>query len=243
MLKLFQWKPDKETGVALAAGLVVIFLSALMLPFNVDSWIRITIHDIGMICLTGILFPLLYIQKSGCSFADFGMTLRRWYVFVPINLILGVLLLYIFIYWVPPVGFNFDTKSFMTMTLILCTGVFEVIFFYGFLRTLFERAFGVIPAIFLTAVFYSLHHIGFQPEFLQLFFVGIMYAVVYRIGSSVLLIYPFFWGVGASYNVLIQSTKVSTIMYPEVRLIYLAVFLVLIFVWTWISSRRMRNKN
>jgi len=242
-VKLFRWEPSKQIITPLMAGLVVILLSAAMLPFNENSWLRIAIHDIGMICLAGILFPLFYIQRSGRSFADFGLTLRRWYVFVPINLILGVFLLYIFIYWVPPAGFRFDTKTLMTMIVILCTGVFEVIFFYGFLRTLFERAFGVIPAILLAAVFYSFHHIGFQPEFLQLFFVGVMYAAVYRTGNSVLLIFPFFWGVGALYNVLIQSQKVSSIMYPGIRSLYLSVFVLLILAYVWKKLKPAKFKE
>lgn len=241
-MQLFKWQPEKEALVAFTAGVAVIFLSVLMLPFGVESWIRIAIHDIGMICLAGILFPLYYIQRSGRSFVDFGLTLRRWYVFLPINFILGVFLLYIFIYWVPPSGFRFDTETLMTMIVILCTGVFEVVFFYGFLRTLFERAFGVIPAVLLTALFYSFHHIGFQPEFLLLFFVGVMYAVVYRSGSSVLLIYPFFWGVGALYNVLVQSRAVSSIMYPGIRALYLAILIPLILTWVWTESRRKKQK-
>lgn len=230
-MRLFQWQPAKETLIAFMAGPVIIVLSLLMLPFSETSWIRIVIHDIGMVCLAGILFPLVCIQRSGLRFADFGLTLRRWYVFVPINLILGGFLLVIFIYWVPPAGFRFDSKTLMTMTVILWTGVFEVIFFYGFLRTLFERAFGLIPAILLAALFYSFHHVGFQPEFLQLFFVGIMYAAVYRTGSSALLIYPFYWGVGAIYNVLIQSREVSSIMYPEIRSLYLSVLIIIILAW------------
>lgn len=242
-MKLLKWQPAKETIVAFTTGLLIILLSALMIPFNANSWIRIVIHDIGMICLAGIMLPLSYMQKSGRCFAELGLTHRRWYVFLPINLILGVFLLYIFIYWVPPTGFSFDSKTLITMAVILCTGVFEVIFFYGFLRTLFERAFGVIPAILLAAVFYSFHHIGFQPEFLQLFFVGVMYAVIYRAGNSVLLIYPFFWGVGASYNVLIQSQKVSTIMYPGIRLMCLLVSFVLMFAWFWFKSRNSSGKS
>lgn len=238
-MQLFQWQPAKETLIAFMAGLVIIFLSVLMLPFNENSWMRIAIHDIGMVSLAGILFPLFYIQRSGRIFADFGLTLRRWYVFIPINLILGVFLLSIFIYWVPPAGFRFDTKTLTTMVVILCTGVFEVIFFYGFLRTLFERAFGVVPAILLAAGFYSFHHIGFQPEFLQLFFVGVMYAAVYRTANSMLLIYPFFWGIGALYNVLIQSQKVSSIMYPEIRSLYLSVFILLILSYVWKKIRSL----
>jgi len=100
----------------------------------------------------------------------------------------------------------------------------------------------VIPAILLAAVFYSFHHIGFQPEFLQLFFVGVMYAAVYRTGNSVLLIYPFFWGVGALYNVLIQSREVSSIMYPGIRSLYLSVLIVFMLARVWTESRRKKQK-
>lgn len=54
-----------------------------------------------------------------------------------------------------------------------------MIFIYGFLRDQFERAFGMIPAVILTAIFYSFHHDGFQPEFLKLFWVGIIYVSVF----------------------------------------------------------------
>ena len=57
-------------------------------------------------------------------------------------------------------------------------------FIYGYLRMSFEKAFGIIPAVLLTAAFYSLHHAGFQPEFVHLFFVGIMYcSVKHRLNS------------------------------------------------------------
>jgi hypothetical protein len=77
----------------------------------------------------------------------------------------------------------------------LCSQGGEVVFFYSFQRTLFERAFGIIPGIILAALFYSFHHLGFQPEFGKLFFVGLMYATTFRLGNSAFMIYPFFWGV------------------------------------------------
>ena len=238
MKKYFRWEPSKETLIPFVAGVVVILLSAAMVPFDVNSWIRIVIHDVGMVCLAGVLFPLYYMQSSGNNSAEFGLTLRKWYIFLPLSFALGILLLIIFIYWVPPAGFKVDLNTMMKMVVILDTGVFEVIFFYSFQRTIFERAFGIVPAIILAALFYSFHHLGFQPEFKELFMVGIMYAAVYRMGNSVLLIYPFFWGVGAAYNVLIQSKKVSAIMYPEIRSLYLSVFIFLLLLWTWLKSRK-----
>jgi hypothetical protein len=108
-----------------------------------------------------------------------------------------------------------------------------LIFFYGFLRTLFEKAFGIVPGIILAALFYSFHHIGFQPEYGKLIFVGLLYAVVYRLGNNALLLYPFFLGVGGAYDVLIQSEAVSPIQYPEIRTVYLLILILAAVLLTW----------
>ena len=80
-----------------------------------------------------------------------------------------------------------------------------MVFIYGFLRYELERAFGILPAILITAVFYSLHHAGFQPEFTKLFFVGVMYVTVFCFTHNIFSIFPFFWGVGAVWDVLVNS--------------------------------------
>ena len=98
------------------------------------------------------------------------------------------------------------------MMLALC---FELVFFYAFQRTLFARAFGLVPGILLTALFYALHHIGFQPEYGKLVIVGLIYATTYSLGNSALLIFPLFLGVGGVYDVLFQSQVVSPILYPR----------------------------
>jgi len=119
--------------------------------------------------------------------------------------------------------------------LALC---FELVFFYAFQRTLFTRAFGFVPGVLLTALFYAFHHVGFQPEYGKLIFVGLIYATVYGLGNSALLIFPFFLGVGGLYDVIIQSQVVSRIEHPEVRVGYLSLlFLVTIIIWLWIGQK------
>lgn len=229
---LFQWQPARETLAAAVAGLVVVSLSAAMIPLREMHLFGIIIRDIAMIFLAGILFPLMYINRSGADYTGFGLSLRRWYVFLPLNLVLGALLLLMFLSEVPPPpGFNVDSRILLVTAYVMLAGVFEVIFFYAFLRTLFERAFGIIPGIILTSIIYSLHHAGFQPEFGKLVFVGIMYATVYRAGNSALLIYPFFWGIGASYDVLIQSQEVSQLFYPGIRSLCLLVLISAALLW------------
>ena len=95
-------------------------------------------------------------------------------------------------------------EAIIPIVYILVSGIFEMTFIYGFLRKIFDKSFGIIPGILLTAVFYSFHHAGFQPEFGKLIFVGIMYAGIYRITNNLLIVFPFFWGIGAIWDVLVN---------------------------------------
>jgi membrane protease YdiL (CAAX protease family) len=236
--KLFRWQPSQETLVAVVAGIVMTGLSIAMGATKSIPWISISIRDIGQIFL-GILFPLIYIRQHGNDFASFGFSLKKWYVFLPINLVLAILLLLLFLSDVPPPDdFRLDTPVLWVSAFVMLAVIFELVFFYGFLRTLLERAFGILPGVVLSAVFYSLHHAGFQPEFGKLFVVGLIFAVIYRIGNSVLLLYPFFAGVGATYDVLIQSNVVTPVLYPDIRTLYLTVLILGIVILTWKKARR-----
>jgi membrane protease YdiL (CAAX protease family) len=236
--QLFRWKPSRETLIAFAAGTGMIGLSIVIGAVHSSPWISIAIRDLGQISL-GIVLPLVYIRARRDDFAEFGFSWKRWYVFLPINLILGILLLLMFLSEAPPPSdFRLDASILWQSAFILLAVIFELVFFYGFLRTLFERAFGIVPAIILCAAFYSLHHAGFQPEFGKLFMVGLIFAAVYRSGNSVLLLYPFLAGVGAIYDVLIQSQVVGTIQYPEIRTVYLTALLLGTAIWVYFHGRR-----
>jgi membrane protease YdiL (CAAX protease family) len=232
--KLFQWQLSRETLVAVIAGFVVIGLSAAMLPTRHCPWLGILIRDLGQIFLVGILFPLAYIQRTGNRFAEFGFGFKRWYIFLPINLVLGALLLLMFVSASrPPPDLRLTAPVVWKGAFVIVAVFFELVFFYGFLRTLFERAFGIVPGIIIAALFYSFHHMGFQPEYGKLIFVGLLYATVYRLGNSALLLYPFFLGVGGTYDVLVQSEVVSPIPYPEIRTVYLFILILAAVIWTW----------
>lgn len=139
----------------------------------------------------------------------------------------------------------FSTDSFYAITYIFAAGIFEMIFIYGFLRYEFERAFGMLPSVFLTAAFYSLHHAGFQPEFTKLFFVGIMYVGIFDITRNLFSIFPFFWGVGAVWDVLINSEAGGQLKNRESFIIAILMFLAMIGMSIFIYQKeksRVRQK-
>jgi membrane protease YdiL (CAAX protease family) len=223
---LFRWQPGRDTLVAFAAGVIAVALSLAMLPLDPRGWANIAVRDLGQVYLVGFLFPLLHIKRIGGNFADFGFSLRRWPLFLAINIALAIGLFFLMRRGTaPPADFRWTVDLVWKAAYVLVAVTFECLFFYGFLRTLFERAFGAVAGIVLAAAFYSFHHAGFQPEFAKLFFVGVLYATVFRLGNSALLIWPFFIGVGGVYDVLLSSKVVAPIEHPEIRTIALAVLM------------------
>lgn len=81
---LFRWQPGRDTVVAFAAGVIVLLLSAALIPTRETTWLNIFIHDELMIAAVGLLFPLWYIRRTGNDFAGFGLTWRRWAIYLPI---------------------------------------------------------------------------------------------------------------------------------------------------------------
>ena len=209
----FRWQPTKDTAIAFILGFIVIAISLALLPFSesgnatVERIGFLVLRDIVMVFCLGFAFPLYYIliAKKG-SLSEFGVTRRKWLISLVVGIVLAILLFFQFMSEAENVGQSvlLNPKAIGPIFYIMIAGIFEVIFFYAFLRQRFENAFGIIPSVLLTALFYSFHHAGFQPEFMKLFFVGIMYASVFRITKNILIIYPFFWGVGACWDVLVS---------------------------------------
>lgn len=232
---LFKWEPQKITITGLLLGLIMVALSVALIYLPEGILTLIIIRDLLMILLCGIGIPLFIINKEK-DLHGYGLHLKKWYLFLPVNLLLGFLLLLVFLKESPlPASFSFTGDLVWKIVFLMLAGIFEMITFYSFIRTAIERSLGIIPAILIAAIFYSLHHAGFQPEFGKLLFVGILYATVFRIGNSALLIYPFFWGVGGCYDVLVQSQEASEIVYPELRSVILLIGIGLVLIYLKLS--------
>lgn len=242
MRKLFRFNVTKDTGIAAVAGIVMIALSFLMLPFGGDSVrdtvVSFVLRDVLMIFGLGVVFVSLYVEKKGAGvLAELGFTKRKWILSLILNIVLGAGLLFVFLKDEMPENV-ISLKNLYGATYILVAGIFEMVFIYGFLRMSFEKAFGIIPSILLTSAFYSLHHAGFQPEFLHLFLVGLMYCSVFYITKNMLIIFPFFWGVGALWDVLVSSEAGDEIRNPVSFVIAL---IILIASAAWVLIRKWRN--
>ena len=242
MKNLFRFNFTKDTAVAFAAGAVMVALSLLMLPYCGDSLfdkiMSFVLRDLLMIFGLGVVFVSLYVKKQEEGARAIGFTGRKTALSLALDFIFAAGLLAMFLSEERPQGI-LDVKNLYAAAYILVAGIFEMTFIYGYLRACFERAFGIIPAIILTAAFYSFHHAGFQPEFLHLFFVGLMYASVYYVTQNLLIIFPFFWGVGALWDVIVSSKAGEEIKNFESFAIALLI-LALSAIWLF-AARRKRD--
>ena len=85
------------------------------------------------------------------------------------------------------------------IALALTIGLLEAIFWRGWVLLRLEDCFGIIPAIVLGSILYSLYHIGYgmpASEMVFLFFIGVMYAVAFRITKSIFILWPIFQPMG-----------------------------------------------
>ena len=240
MNRIVRFNFTKDTAVAFGAGAVMIFLSLLMLLFGGDSLIdkamSFILRDLLMIFGLGIVFVSLYVWKKAGSIKALGFTGRKKILSLLLDFIFAAGLLAMFLKDEKPSDI-LKIKNLYAASYILVAGIFEMTFIYGYLRASFERAFGIIPSILLTAAFYSFHHAGFQPEFLHLFFVGLMYCSVYYITQNLLIVFPFFWAVGALWDVIVSSEAGDEIKNLESFIIAL-VILALSATWIFLARRK-----
>lgn len=214
-MDLFHFAPTSTTLVAFIAGFVCVGLSALLIPIRHKPYEKVgyfIIRDFLQVFGLGFVLPIWFVMfYRHQSLGSIGLTLSYWTSAVVVDVVMAIALTLIFLKDNKHKRLHFRTGDILY---IMVTGIFEVVFFYSFLRYYFELAFGVIPAILLASTFYSLHHIGFEAqmrgspwfaELSKLSIVGVVYAAVCRISGNVLSIYPLFWGVGAYFDVLIQK--------------------------------------
>ena len=245
MKNLFRWEYTVDTTIALIAGSVMIALSLLMIPFSggsrIDTFMSFFLRDVLMIFGLGVVFVSKYTDKKGRQIlADMGFTKRKIVLSLILDVVFAVGLAAMFMKDGMPGNIS-DITNLYASLYILTAGVFEMTFIYGFLRMSFEKAFGIIPSILLTSAFYSVHHAGFQPEFLHLFLVGLMYCSVFYITKNMLIVFPFFWGVGALWDVIISSDAGEGIKNIESFIFAGVIWILIIF---WFAIRRIRrNKN
>jgi len=187
-----QRRTDRRDLVAVAV-LYLTVVGLLLLAFRVFTtsnmlWFFLSFAT-GLVL--GVGGPVVYqVFIRGGSLADLGIGAHRWRSTVVLALILAGVQFSITMWgydlprpvdWIP------------LLTMALTVGVFEAVFFRGFIQGRLEASFGSVPAVLCAAGLYGLYHIGYGMGAEQIFFLfalGIIYAVAYRLTENVLVLWP-----------------------------------------------------
>ena len=151
--------------------------------------------------------------------SELGITTRRWLPSLLIGAGFAAFSLFRLrqmaagIDWLPHVLFN---------AVIL----WEPFFVHAWLQLRYDRAFGIVPGVLLAALSFAAYHIGTYPPagLIILLVWGLFYAVVFRLTSNLLTLWPLLWCVGSSIGTLMggmQFTWSQVAIWSVVMLIQL----------------------
>ena len=128
---------------------------------------------------------------------------------------------------------------FPLLWMALAIGFFEAVFWRGWVQLRLEEAFGIIPSILLASALYSAYHIGYGmpvSEMTFLFFIGLMFAVTFRITKSILILWPFFQP-GGQLITLVQDK----LTLPFLAFLGFVDVLVLMFFLIWFANKQFKK--
>jgi len=217
---VFRWQPEKGTRVAVGTGLLAFVLSAVLLLLEPGSLAGHLVLYVGTWVVCGAVIPWGYtLLVEGDSISSLGLRREKWKQSLLIGLGLAAFFSPVFVFQTDWSGVNWNDVGRSAVVLIGGGGLFELFLFYGFIHLRLEKAFGPLPAIVLTAVVYVLWHTGTQLTLeagpwlgaLKLLGVGIMYQGVFSLTYNLLVIWPFFMGMGVMIDFLVNIGDLGTI--------------------------------
>lgn len=193
----FRWHPEHDLSAVLVSWILVV--GALYTATNFVG--REVWGGMGYFLLYGVLgagifgigIPVYWtVVVRKMSLADLGIS-TRW---LWISLALQIAFALIQYAGTLAKGTLPALEEFLPLlALALAIGFFEAV--WVLLRL--EESFGMIPAILLGSLLYALYHIGYGMEMSEmtfLFFIGVMYAVAFRLTKNIFILYPIFQPMG-----------------------------------------------
>lgn len=121
------------------------------------------------------------------------------------------------------------------IALALAIGFFEALFWRGWVQLRLEEAFGLIPALILGSVLYALYHIGYGmsvSEMIFLFFIGLMFAIGFRLTKNIFILWPLFQPMGQLITLMNENLPL-----PPIAALGFFEVLILMFVMVWFAGR------
>lgn len=238
---LYHWKPGKDLViVALSWVLVVGSLYTATVVVGSDVWggmAYFVLYAVVGATLFGVGLPLYWmvvvrrrpLSELGLSTRWLGLSLVLQLVFSALQFA-GTLAKA----QLPP----FE-ELLPLIALALSIGFFEAVFWRGWVLLRLEEAFGTLPAILVGSALYAAYHIGYgmpSSEMIFLFFIGIMFAVAFRLTKNIFILWPVFQPMGQLVTLIRDKLTL-----PLAASIGFFEVLIVMLVLVWLAGRYQKK--
>lgn len=186
------------------AVLYVVVVALFVLAFRVFT----TGNVLGLfLCfaagmLVGVVGPMVYtVWMRGRSLSTLGLGRTHWRSAIGLGVLLGVLQ-----FTVTFVGRTLpaDPEDWVPLLVMsLTVGMFESVFFRGFVQDRLRASFGQGAGVAGGAALYGVYHVGYgmaAGEMVFLTGLGVLYAVAYALVRNVLVLWPLLTPMGSFFS-------------------------------------------
>jgi membrane protease YdiL (CAAX protease family) len=239
----FRWKPDRDLAAVAVSWLLVVgtlyTANVIVGPDAGGGLPYFLLYAVLGATLFGVGVPLFWmVVVCRRPLADLGITTHRLGLSIVLQLIFATLL---YLGTLAKVSLPPGEQLVPLVALTLTIGLFEAIFWRGWVLLRLEESFGVIPAILLGSLLYAAYHIGYAmpvDEMVLLFFIGVMFAAAFRLTKSIFILWPLFQPMGQLVTLIkdeLTLPLISTLGFVEV--------LIAMGVLIWLAGRYRRRHH
>jgi len=238
-----RWKPGKDlAAIAVSWCLVVGALYSATFIVGQEIWggfAYFLCYGLLAAAIFGVGIPLYWtVVVRHRPIADLGITTSKLAVSLVLQLVFAAL------QYIPTLakdGFPSLANFLPLVALALTIGFFEAVFWRGWVLLRLEDAFGFLPALILGSALYALYHIGYgmpANEMVFLFFIGVMYAVAFRITKNVFILWPIFQPMGQLITLIRDGLSL-----PLIAILGFSEALIIMAVLVWLAARYYKKHN
>lgn len=232
-------RPDRGDLVAIGVlyvGVVGLFRLAFV-GFGTDRVLGLFLSFAGGL-LVGVVGPVVYtVWGRRRSLRTLGIGAHHLRATVVLGLLLAAVQ-FTTTLWRATLPAPVDWVPLLVMSLTV--GLFEAVFFRGFVQGRLRASLGTLPSVLGAAALYSGYHVGYGmgiDELVFLFGLGVVYAIAYRLVENLLVLWPLLTPMGAFFN----NLEAGDIALPWASIAGFADVLALMAVAVWLATRHQRR--
>ena len=234
-------RSDRGDLLAIAALYIAVIalLRLAFVGFSTDNVVGLFLAFAAAL-LVGVAGPVVYtVWGRGRSLADIGLRTDNWRPAAGLALLFAAVQFALTL-WGYDLPAPVDWVPLLVMALVV--GVFESIFFRGFVQTRLEDQFGPVAGVAAAAALYGLYHVGYgmgAGEIVFLFGLGVVYGAAFALARNVLVLWPLLTPLGSFFANLeaddIELPWASIAGFADVLAVMLAVL--------WLAHRHERRRT